>query len=255
MSDFKDRKINKKRKFVADGVFNAEVHELLSSLLQDFGYGGVTIKASQNLTKITPRVASQDDKKVEQRTVKEIERLIQKRFGFEEDKLKVNIDPISNRGLSASAQVEVLKSNLITGYSVRYCAMRTINTVMRSGRADGCEVIISGKLRQQRASSMKYKKGYIVATGHPKKVFVDVAVRHVLLKQGVIGLKVKIMLPYSGGNNADARKRIQGGLPFPLPDKVTIELPKPDLEGDFLPGSHNQAEEESTPVEATPEDN
>lgn len=254
MSDFKDRRINKKKKFVADGVFNAEVHELLAKILGDFGYGGVTIKASQNLTRISPKVASQEDKKVDQRTVKEIERLLQKRFGFDEDKLRVNMDPINNRGLSASAQVEGLKTNLITGYSVRYCAMRTINTVMRSGRADGCEVVISGKLRQQRAKAMKYKKGYIVSTGHPQKVFVDTAIRHVFLKQGVIGLKVKIMLPYNGGNTQDRRKKIQGGIAFPLPDKVTIETPKEDFEEDVIPGVGGTTEE-TTPAEPTPEAN
>ena len=32
-----------------------------------------------------------------------------------------------------------------------------------------------------------------MTTGQPKNEFVDVAVRHVRLKQGVIGIKIKIM--------------------------------------------------------------
>ena len=246
MTDFKERQINKKKKFVADGVFNAEVHEFLSKILSKHGYGGVTIRASQQTAKISPKVVSSNDNKINEREINEIEKLLQKRFGFEEGQLKVQIDPIQNKGLSASAQCENLKASLIEGFSVRYCAMRTINTVLRSGRADGCEVVISGKLRQQRAKAMKYMKGYIVSTGHPKRLFVDEAIRHVFFKQGVMGVRVKIMLPYCPPG--DRRKR--GGLPFPLPDKIKFEEPKPDTEADILPGRENAgaANEEQTPA-------
>ncbi len=60
---------------------------------------------------------------------------------------------------------------------------------MESG-AKGCEVIVSGKLRAARAKSMKFKDGYMVSSGHPAKVYIDAAVRHVLLRQGVLGIKV-----------------------------------------------------------------
>lgn len=62
--------------------------------------------------------------------------------------------------------------------------------------AIGAECIISGKLGQQRAKSMKYRAGYIISTGQPKNDFVDVAVRHCFFKQGMIGVKVKIFKPY-----------------------------------------------------------
>lgn len=55
---------------------------------------------------------------------------------------------------------------------------------MESG-AKGCEVIISGKLRAQRAKSMKFKDGYMIKTGNPTTYYVDEAVRHVLLRQGI----------------------------------------------------------------------
>lgn len=61
---------------------------------------------------------------------------------------------------------------------------------MESG-AKGCEVIVSGKLRAQRAKSMKFKDGYMVSSGDPTRVYLDCAVRHVLLRQGVLGIKVR----------------------------------------------------------------
>merc|ERR1711911_306600 len=67
--------------------------------------------------------------------------------------------------------------------------------IMESG-AKGCEVVVSGKLRGQRAKSMKFVDGLMIHSGEPTNVYVDSAVRHVLLRQGVLGIRVKIMLPW-----------------------------------------------------------
>ena len=45
------------------------------------------------------------------------------------------------------------------------------------------QVIVSGKLRAQRAKSMKFKDGYMISSGGPVRDYVDSAVRHVLLRQ------------------------------------------------------------------------
>jgi hypothetical protein len=54
---------------------------------------------------------------------------------------------------------------------------------MESG-AKGCEVVVSGKLRGQRAKSMKFVDGLMIHSGDPTNDYVDTAVRHVLLRQG-----------------------------------------------------------------------
>ena len=59
---------------------------------------------------------------------------------------------------------------------------------MESG-AKGCEVIVSGKLRAQRAKAMKFKDGYMISSGHPAVEYIDGCVRHVMLRQGVLGIK------------------------------------------------------------------
>ena len=88
---------------------------------------------------------------------------------------------------------------------------------MESG-AKGCEVIVSGKLRAARAKSMKFSDGFMIHAGEPARVFIEKAMRHVLLRQGVLGLKVKIMLPH------DPKGLL--GPKNPLPDVVTILEPK-----------------------------
>merc|ERR1712066_10236 len=153
-----------------------------------------------------------------------LESLIQKRFGFEEGHVSIKFDPIRNKGLYASAQAEMLKTKLIKGIAVRTASLSIINTVMKYGEAIGCEVIISGKMRVQRAKTMKYKSGYLVSTGQPKLDFVDVAVRHCFFKQGIIGVKVKIMLPYDPQGKKGIKKQV--------PDTVIINPPKEEQEVD-----------------------
>ena len=45
------------------------------------------------------------------------------------------------------------------------------------------QVIVSGKLRAQRAKAMKFKDGYMISSGQPVNEYIDSAVRHVLLRQ------------------------------------------------------------------------
>lgn len=66
---------------------------------------------------------------------------------------------------------------------------------MESG-ARGCEIVVSGKLRGQRAKAMKFVDGLMIHSGEPVNQYVQRAVKHVELRQGVLGIKVKIMLNY-----------------------------------------------------------
>ena len=47
----------------------------------------------------------------------------------------------------------------------------------------------AGKLRAQRAKAMKFKDGYMISSGFPVNEYIDGAVRHVMLRQGVLGIK------------------------------------------------------------------
>merc|ERR1712032_179529 len=223
------RQINKKKKFVADGVFHAELHEFLGRILAEQGYGGMEVRSSETSTLITIKIVKKDDQnqKEFQRQANELTSLVQKRYGFEENQVTIKFDPIRVKGQSASAQAEMLKTKLLKGVAVRSAALSIINTVMKLGEAKGCEVIVSGKMRVQRAKVMKYKAGYLISTGQPKRDYIDTAVRHCFFKQGIIGVKVKIMLPYDPTGKKGVRK--------PLPDMITIHPAKEDDEQDVYP--------------------
>ena len=55
---------------------------------------------------------------------------------------------------------------------------------MESG-ARGCEVVVSGKLRGQRAKSMKFVDGLMIHAGNPIRDYIDSAITHVHLRQGI----------------------------------------------------------------------
>lgn len=88
---------------------------------------------------------------------------------------------------------------------------------MESG-AKGCEVTVSGKLRGARAKCMKFLDGFLIHSGQPVREYLDTAVRHVLLRQGMLGLKVKIMRDWDPTGKVGPKN--------PLPDVVTIMEPK-----------------------------
>ena len=223
-----------KRKFINDGVFRAEVNELLQGALAEFGFSGIEVNFTKGKTEVRVLV-SQFNKLMDAKAksgikINELKGLIEQRFGFnrnQEHKFSLVVKRTSHRGIEAQEQAEYLKKRLLMGTPARSAAMNVIRNMLNKG-AKGCEVIISGKLRQQRAKSMKYKDGFMIHTGQPQKIFISAAVRHLELRQGIMGIKVKIMLPY----NPAAASGKGFGIPHPLPDVITFKENKPEEEGE-----------------------
>jgi len=212
--------ISKKRKFVADGVFRAELNEFFTRELAEEGYSGCEVRVTHARTEIVIRATHTQEVLGEKgRRIRELIALVQKRFKFPENSLDIFAQKVQSRGLSAIAQCESLRYKLLGGLAVRRACYGVLRFVMES-KAKGCEVVVSGKLRAARAKSMKFTDGFMIHSGQPNRDFVDTAVRHVLLKQGVLGIKVKIMKAY------DPEGQI--GPTFPLPDYVEIKEPLAD---------------------------
>ena len=213
--------ISKKRKFVADGVFKAELDEFLRRELAEDGYSGVELRLTPNRTEIiilATRTQSVLGEKA--RRIRELTSVVQKRFNFPEGAVEMYAEKVSDRGLCAIAQCESLRYKLIGGLAVRRACYGVLRFIMESG-AKGCEVVVSGKLRGQRAKAMKFVDGWMIHAGDPCNDYVDQAVRHVLLRQGVLGIKVKIMLPWDPTGKKGPKK--------PLPDNVSIHEPKEEI--------------------------
>ncbi|CAI5773538.1 40S ribosomal protein S3 [Podarcis lilfordi] len=211
--------ISKKRKFVADGIFKAELNEFLTRELAEDGYSGVEVRVTPTRTEIIILATRTQNVLGEKgRRIRELTAVVQKRFGFPEGSVELYAEKVATRGLCAIAQAESLRYKLLGGLAVRRACYGVLRFIMESG-AKGCEVVVSGKLRGQRAKSMKFVDGLMIHSGDPVNYYVDTAVRHVLLRQGVLGIKVKIMLPWDPSGKIGPKK--------PLPDHAQSQNSPP----------------------------
>merc|ERR1719181_371015 len=178
--------------------------------LSEDGYAGTEVRVTPIRTEIIIRATRTRDVLGEKgRRIRELTALVQKRFGFPENSVELFAERVENRAACAMAQCESLRFKLMGGLAARRACYGVIRFIMESG-AKGCEVIISGKLRAQRAKAMKFKDGYLISTGEPKKHYIEEAVRHLKMRQGMLGVKVRIMLMHDPtGKN--------GGALIPMP--------------------------------------
>ncbi|PWA76884.1 K homology domain, prokaryotic type [Artemisia annua] len=234
--------LSKKRKFVADGVFFAELNEVLTRELAEDGYSGVEVRVTPMRTEIIIRATRTQNVLVWSFTLNELTTegsvpllrlslcdtsflegllsqvivsgklraqrakpikfkdvyMVSTRKGihlrscktralrqddiivhppkevekyrpplvladepipmpFPENSVELYAERVNNRGLCAIAQAESLRDKLLGGLAVRRF------------------VIVSGKLRAQRAKSIKFKDVYMVSSGQPVKEYIDAA--------------------------------------------------------------------------------
>jgi len=210
--------ITKKRKAVQDGIFKAELNNFLMKELAEDGYSGVEVRRTPARVEVIIMATRTQNVLGERgRRIRELTSVVQKRFGFAEGTVELYAEKVSNRGLCAVAQCESLRYKLVGGLAVRRACYGVLRFIMES-QAQGCEVIVSGKLRGQRAKSMKFVDGLMIHSGNPVIDYIQQAVRHVQLRQGVLGIKVKIMLPHDPKGLMGPKK--------PLPDHIQIQEPK-----------------------------
>lgn len=126
------------------------------------------------------------------RNIKRLTEELETLYGLESPQLEVK--ELENPDLVARVQADKLISQIERGFHFRRAAHALIRRIMASG-ARGVEIIISGKLSSQRARSEAFREGFVAKAGHPAQEFVDESVSHSILKQGVIGIKVRIMSP------------------------------------------------------------
>lgn len=216
--------VSKKRKFVADGVFFAELNELLTRELAEDGYSGVEVRVTPMRTEVIIRATRTQNVLGEKgRRIRELTAVVQKRWNFSENSVELYAEKVANRGLCAVAQCESLRFKLVGGLAVRRACYGVVRFVMESG-AKGVECTVSGKIRGARAKKMKFTDGYMIKSGEPKRQYIDMCVRHVALRQGMLGVRVTIMLPHDPTGKT--------GPKTPLPDQILVQEPKEDT---FVP--------------------
>jgi small subunit ribosomal protein S3 len=110
----------------------------------------------------------------------------------------------------------------------------------------GCEIVISGKLRTERARFEKFRAGYFPRCGEPALHWMRKTEAHVQLKPGMFGVKVKIMPP-------DAQFPDKINILTEAPPTAVIEK-KPEAEPlpEEKPAEKVEAKPEEKPAETAP---
>ncbi|GBC74298.1 30S ribosomal protein S3 [archaeon HR05] len=169
---------------------NSELDEFLEKELAHAGYGGAEIQKTPLGTRITVYV-TRPGLIIGRKGfgIKELTSKLEKEFGLENPQISVlEIEvPELNPRIIANRVAQMISK----GTAFRRAALWALNTIMDAG-AMGAEVVISGKLRSERASFEKYTAGILPKSGEPAERAVKEAVAHVLLKMGLYGIHIKI---------------------------------------------------------------
>jgi small subunit ribosomal protein S3 len=108
----------------------------------------------------------------------------------------------------------------------------------------GVEIVISGKLRTERARFEKFRAGYFPRCGEPALRYMRKAEMHVQLKPGMIGVRVKLMPP-----DAIFPDKIKITIPDIVSEEETAAVLKPETEGE--PAEPVQQNETEATAKAT----
>jgi len=181
------------KNFVAKALKRLDVDSFLQKELARAGYVKVDLQKTPLGTNVT--IYAERPGMVIGRhgsTVHELTQKLEKIFGIERP--QIGVVPVEVPELNAKIMAQRIKNALERGIHFRRAAYIALNQIMEAG-ALGAEIRIKGKLRTERARYEKLRSGIVLKAGQISHEHVDVAVSHAYLKQGKIGIKVKIVLP------------------------------------------------------------
>jgi small subunit ribosomal protein S3 len=179
--------------FITDSIKRTEIDEFLQRKLEKAGYGGVAISKTPLGTHIV--VYAMRPGLVIGRggeTIKELASVLEEKFKVSNP--QISVSEIEIPELNAYVVASRVASALQRGVHFRRAGYWSLNQVMEAG-ALGAEIIISGKLRTERARHEKFRAGYLVKCGEPSVRYMQKAEVHVQLKPGIFGVRVRIMPP------------------------------------------------------------
>jgi small subunit ribosomal protein S3 len=196
------------KRFITESIKKTEIDEFLQKKLDRAGYGGVNLSKTPLGTHVV--IYAMRPGLVIGRggeTIKDLAVTLEENFKISNP--QISVSEIEIPEFNAHVVASRVAFALQRGVHFRRAGFWALNQIMEAG-ALGAEIVISGKLRTERARFEKFRAGYFPRCGEPALKYMKKAEAHVQLKPGIIGVRVKIMPP-------DAQ----------FPDKVQIveELP------------------------------
>ncbi|XHH07570.1 MAG: 30S ribosomal protein S3 [Candidatus Bathyarchaeia archaeon] len=207
------------KRFITESIKRTEIDEFLQKKLERAGYGGVNLSKTPLGTHVV--IYAMRPGLVIGRggeTIKELASSLEENFKLSNP--QISVSEIEVPEFNALVVANRVASALQRGVHFRRAGFWALNQVMEAG-ALGCEIVVSGKLRTERARFEKFRAGYFPRCGEPALQFTKKAEAHVQLKPGMIGVRVKIMPP-----DAQFPDKIKIATALP-PEEVKVVAPAP----------------------------
>jgi small subunit ribosomal protein S3 len=209
--------------FITESIKRTEIDEFLQERLERAGYGGVVISKTPLGTHIV--IYAMRPGLVIGRggdTIRDLAATLEEKFKVSNP--QISVSEIEIPEFNAHVVASRVASSLQKGVHFRRAGFWALNQVMEAG-ALGAEIIISGKLRTERARHEKFRAGYLPKCGEPALKYLKKAEAHVQLKPGIFGIKVRIMPP-----DAVFPDKIKIAEEVPPEEKETEQKTEPALE-------------------------
>ena len=211
--------------FIEDSIKKTEIDEFLQNEFERAGYGGVSITKTPlgtHLVIYTMRPGLVIGRGGE--TIRALATVLEEKFELPSP--QISVAEIEIPELNAYVVASRIASALKRGVHYRRAGFWGLNQAMEAG-ALGAEVIISGKLRTDRARYEKFRTGYLPKSGEPPRRYMRKAELHVQTKPGILGVKVRLIPP-------DAQ----------FPDQVKVHI----IEKEMEPEIEREIMEETAPA-------
>jgi len=179
--------------FVKENARRAEIDEYLSQELKRAGYSRVEMAKTPLGTRVVI-YASKPGLVIGRRgqSIRDLTKILEERCGVENPQISVATLEIPE--LDPKVVASQIAMALQRGIHFRRAAYWALQRTIEAG-AVGVEISIRGKLTTDRARYEKYKSGYLPSVGEAISRIVRTAVVDTQLKQGLFGIRVKLMPP------------------------------------------------------------
>ncbi|MGC9181345.1 30S ribosomal protein S3 [Thermogladius sp.] len=198
-----------KQYFINLGLKKTMIDQFLASYFVDAGYAGVELFKTPTGHRVV--IYAEYPGRLIGRggsVIRKLTAIFQTRFGLEN--VNITVSPVTDADLNAMVVAFRIVRALEKEIPYRRVMMAMLKRIMDAG-ALGAEIVISGKLRGERATYEKMRTGKIYKAGDLVDYIVDRAVAKTLLKPGIFGVEVIIVKPS-----------------MPLPDQVELKQLKPE---------------------------
>ena len=181
------------RHFIEDTVRNREIDDFLAKELERSGFGGAEVARTPLGTRVII-YATRPGIVIGRRgtNIRELARALEEKFKLPNPQIAVS--EIEVPELNPRVMAHQIADALQRGIHFRRTGFWALNQITRAG-AVGVEIVMRGKLTSQRHRYEKYHAGYLPRSGDPALKNTRVSVVSVQLKQGMIGITVRIIPP------------------------------------------------------------